>query len=350
MTRETTPLVTNDNAWGKYFASLILVATLAAGRAPFTFGAPSPEVFLTLTRTELPADKLPTTTSVITAQEIRRSKAQSVADAIESATGITIRRNGTLGTTQLPSLRGFSAKQVLVVVDDKPLPADLTGTVDLGQIPIDQVERIEIVRGAGSVVYGANAEGGVIHIITRRPIKDRVSAEATSEFRSFGTQIYRAQLGLKRGPGESYLSVSRNLSDGFQENSAWRNTSLAGYWGYDFGPWGAVSFRGSGSKGHVGLASGTPVRDIGQFDGQVERQANRLTDNQADILRSYRLEHKLPLGTNASLTSRWGNGVTDREAFQFGSTTQIRHLGLPDYARLEILIQCRPSISGADLR
>lgn len=317
----------NDNAWGKSFASLLLAVTLTAGHAPFTFGAPSPEVFLTLTRTELSTRRLPTTTSVVTAQDIQRSRAQNVADAIETTTGITIRRNGSLGALHLASLRGFSAKQVLVVVDDKPLPVDLTGTVDLSQLPVDNIERIEIVRGPGSVVYGANAEGGVIHIITRRPASDRLAAEATSEFRSFGTQIYRAHAGLKRGPAESQVSVSRNLSDGFQENSAFRNTSLGGYWGYDFGPGGALSFRASGSKGRVGLPSGTPVRDIGQFDGNRERRANRLTDNQADINRSYRLEHKLPVGDRATLIARLGNGVTDREAFQFGSTTQLRTEG-----------------------
>lgn len=291
------------------------------------------EVFLSLTRGETPISDAPTNIEVIKSQDFEKIAARTVADVIESEPGLIVKKNGSEGSLASPSIRGYSSKQVLIVVDDVPQIPDLTGNVDLSRIPLDNVDRIEILRGGASAVYGPNAEGGVIHIITKRPIT-AVDVQAASEAGSYGTYHNRVQVGTDQGPVQAQVTGSRDLSDGFQQNSSDRNTDLSGFFAYDAKALGKLSYNIEGSKGTVGLPSGTPA-PISDWNGDLERQANSLTDHSTETDRRNQIQYTNKLGP-LDLTTRLANNVKDLDAFQFGSETLIRTEGRNAYTKVEI--------------
>jgi|YNPNPStandDraft_1061719.scaffolds.fasta_scaffold38257_1 outer membrane cobalamin receptor len=127
------------------------------------------EVLVTATRTERSRSQLPVSASVIPAGEIASSAAVNLDDAIRTETGIGVKRvvGVASGIPSMISIRGVpSANRTLILVDGIPLNASGTGFLGLNEIPLDAVERVEIVRGPFSSLYGANAYGGVINAIT----------------------------------------------------------------------------------------------------------------------------------------------------------------------------------------
>ena len=290
------------------------------------------DAYLTLTRSDLPISDAPTNVEIIKAGEIARTTAKTVADAIEDAPGVVIQRSGALGSTQLPALRGFSAKQVLIVIDDVPQQPDLTGTVDLGRIPLDDVDRIEMLRGGASAVYGPNAEGGVIHIITRQPVT-KVDAKLATDAGSFDSTHNLLSLGTNQGPLRLQATGSHDSSNGFQQNSRYQDSNATALAAYDAGPAGRISYRGRAEHGLVGLPSGTPV-PIGQWNGSVERQANDLKAYQSETQSANRLQYDNRF-RDLSFTARVANNVTSRDVFEFGYDTLIRTEGRSAFAKIE---------------
>lgn len=114
--------------------------------------------------------KLASNVTVITQKQIAASNAQSIPDLLREAQGVTVYDNST-NKTAIIDMRGFgdsASRNVLILINDRKVNSiDVSGP-DLEQIPMGAVERIEIIRGAGSVLYGDNAVGGVINIITKK--------------------------------------------------------------------------------------------------------------------------------------------------------------------------------------
>ena len=125
-------------------------------------------VVVTAERREQPVSESIATTTVITAKEIKAAGAQTVADVLRLGPGATIRQSGTPGALVTTSVRGSNSNQVLVLIDGQRVssPAFFGGT-DLSKFPVGNVARIEIIRGPASSLYGSEAFGGVINIITR---------------------------------------------------------------------------------------------------------------------------------------------------------------------------------------
>lgn len=125
-------------------------------------------VVVTATRTPQTADDSLSSVTVITRQDIDRLQPQSVQELLVGLPGISVANDGGLGKVTSVFLRGTEAGQVLVLLDGIKLGSATTGTAAFEQIPVDQIERIEIVRGPRSSLYGSEAVGGVIQIFTRR--------------------------------------------------------------------------------------------------------------------------------------------------------------------------------------
>jgi len=103
--------------------------------------------------------------TVVSGEEL--ATALSAAEALERVAGVSIADSGTAGSVQSVSIRGSTSAQVLVLVDGVRLNDNRQGAPDLSQIPVDNIERIEIVRGGTSALYGADAVAGVVNIITK---------------------------------------------------------------------------------------------------------------------------------------------------------------------------------------
>ncbi|MBU2567396.1 MAG: TonB-dependent receptor plug domain-containing protein, partial [Elusimicrobia bacterium] len=148
----------------KFLVVLIFVTTLA-----LNVRGEEKDAFITLTRKPQPMAELPANMSVITSKEIEKSGARNVSEAIENLTSINIAEYGTLGSQTSVRIRNSTSEQVLVLMNGQPINGVSFGSPNLTFLPADSIERIEVVRGASSVLYGANAVSGVINIITKKP-------------------------------------------------------------------------------------------------------------------------------------------------------------------------------------
>lgn len=141
---------------------------------------------ITATRTERAIDETPVRTEVVTREEIERTHARTLKQALENVPGLQLRE--VLGKSGYElSLQGLSADQVLVLIDGLPITASTSSTVDLSQYLLDDVERIEVVKGASSAQYGSSAMGGVVNVITRRTPAG-FGGTATVDVGSYGSQ------------------------------------------------------------------------------------------------------------------------------------------------------------------
>ncbi|QDX81752.1 TonB-dependent vitamin B12 receptor [Denitratisoma sp. DHT3] len=157
--------------------SRFLPAALLLG-SPFVLAAESAAVVdagavvVTATRTARPAETELLPVTVIDRAEIERSQAVSVQDLLRFQPGIAIANAGGQGKVTSLFLRGANADHVLVLLDGVKLGSASTGTAALQDLPLEMIERIEIVRGARSSLYGSEALGGVIQIFTRKGGRD----------------------------------------------------------------------------------------------------------------------------------------------------------------------------------
>ena len=126
------------------------------------------EVFLTLTRYDEQMDKMPTNVSVISSEDIEQKRAETLGDILQNETGINIREYGSSGALTSVSIRGASSKQTLVLIDGRRINDAGLGDADFSAIAASNIERVEIIRGAGAAVYGTSGFGGVINVITKK--------------------------------------------------------------------------------------------------------------------------------------------------------------------------------------
>ncbi|MCB1905057.1 MAG: TonB-dependent vitamin B12 receptor [Gammaproteobacteria bacterium] len=125
-------------------------------------------VVVTATRTAVTADDTLASVSVITRDDIERQQAQSVEELLRGLPGVSVTRNGGLGKVATIFLRGSESDQVLVLIDGIKVGSASIGATAFHDLPVHQIERIEIVRGPRSSLYGSEAIGGVIQIFTRK--------------------------------------------------------------------------------------------------------------------------------------------------------------------------------------
>ncbi len=180
------------------------------------------EVVVTATRQEEGLATVPANVTVVTAEEIAQSPAETVPELLRSVAGVLVNDIAGNGRNYTVDLRGFgetASLNTLVLVDGRRInQADLSG-VDWSLIPKDRVERIEIVRGGrGSVLYGDNATGGVINIITKSGSRAAVFSG------NLAAGSYSTYLGnLSAGGAVSDLSIAVNgnyrSADGYRDNS-----------------------------------------------------------------------------------------------------------------------------------
>jgi vitamin B12 transporter len=115
-------------------------------------------------------------TWVLSAADLERLGAATVADALRFVPGVTVKDTGLIGSLQTVALRGTKSEQTLVLVDGRPINDPESGAVDFSSIPLNGISRIEVVAGGASTLYGSSAVGGVINIITARPVASDSSA------------------------------------------------------------------------------------------------------------------------------------------------------------------------------
>ncbi len=148
------------------------------------------EIVVTATKTEKQVGDAPASVTVITEAAMERRDIATVDDALAELPGIFVKRSkGLMDSTATVRSRGFNGDEyTLVLVDGQPQNDAYTGGVEWGALPTDNIERIEVIRGAASALYGGNAMGGVIHIITKTP--EKLELKATAGYGTHNTRRY----------------------------------------------------------------------------------------------------------------------------------------------------------------
>ncbi len=153
---------------------------------------------------------------VITSQEIQNRGYNTIAEALKSHAGISMTNNGGLGKATSIFVRGFDSKRVLVLVDGVRYndPTSLSGA-QFEHIMMDNIDHIEIVKGAQSGIWGADASAGVINIITKKATKEGLAATFFAEYGSYNTLKYGLNTSYKQDRFDTSLDVARLTSDNF---------------------------------------------------------------------------------------------------------------------------------------
>ena len=176
------------------------------------------EVVVTATRHETPVGEVPASLTVITREQIEASSGMRVDDILRKYAGIDVRRpSGFLSHSATVSMRGMGSMpgRTLVLLDGIPLNKADTGTVNWDLLRAEDIERIEIVRGPASALYGSNAMGGVINIITQKPEDRPISAKLKGGYGSWDTWSGGAVVSGTLGRFGYHLSYDHLDSDGY---------------------------------------------------------------------------------------------------------------------------------------
>jgi iron complex outermembrane receptor protein len=261
--------------------------------------------------TPVDARTLPAKVTVITAEEIRKSGAKTVQEAIQWATGIVMYDQVGNSFQQSIDLRGFNGQPVpatSVVVDGQRINEPDFNTVSFDLIPYETIERIEIIPGA-SAIYGKNALGGVINIITKRgTAKHQVTGETL--FGSFQRQRYALNASGLIGKFDYYTSFSRETEDGFRDQSDARMWRFFGKMGYRPTDQTDITFSYTYGDSRLAQAGTLPV-SIAALDRRRNFTPGDFFDSESHVVR-LTARQQLPLGFSINLNGFYRNLAQDQ--------------------------------------
>ncbi|MEY4705940.1 MAG: hypothetical protein RL042_2145, partial [Nitrospirota bacterium] len=166
------------------------------------------EVVVSATKTPIPVSHLTSAVEVITGEELERKKIKMVIDALRLAQGVFASSSGGPGTEASVRMRGAQSKHTMVLIDGAIVNSPTTGAFDFSSLTTENIERIEILRGAQSMLYGSDAMGGVINIITKRGT-GKATASTFLEYGSFASIREGGQVSGATGVFDYSASLSR---------------------------------------------------------------------------------------------------------------------------------------------
>lgn len=179
------------------------------------------EVVVTATKTEEKRRDIANAVVIKDALDIAEAPAESLGALLANEPGIDWRTYGNYGgATEGIQIRGMDAKGTLVVVDGVVVNSPSLGWADVGQIPLNSIERIEVVKGPGSLLYGSGAMGGTVSIISKKPGRDGYKARVEAGYGSENAYHLAAESGgFVAGDFGYYLTANHKETDGFRDNS-----------------------------------------------------------------------------------------------------------------------------------
>lgn len=202
------------------------------------------EIVVTATRLETPAREIASSVTVLTREKLEQSKKATVIEALQEVLGVSIIQNGPPGAAASVFIRGANSEHTLILMDGVELndPISPSRSFDLAHLTLDNVERIEILRGPQSTLYGSDALGGVVNIITKKG-QGKPKFSLSSVAGSYGTIISSAGINgsterMQYSFGTSYFrsdgfSAASTNYEGNEEKDGYRNLTI----------WGRLGFR-----------------------------------------------------------------------------------------------------------
>lgn len=258
-----------------------------------------PRVIITADRVPVPIAQVTSTVTVLDAAALRAAGVTHVIDALRRVPGVAIARSGSFGAQTSAFTRGGESDYTKVLIDGVPMN-DPGGSVDLAALTLDDVERIEVLRGPASVVHGSDAVSGVVQIVTRRALGR--SAHLSAGGGSYGNAVFDGGASMTAGRLGASATVARHTTDGILAfNNRYENTVAGARLTFAGGVPASLAFR------HVDNSFAYPTDGAGKV---VDRNAAR-----EDRRSSLALEAERALGTRvvARLSGGWldAAGKTD---------------------------------------
>ncbi|MGZ5208204.1 MAG: TonB-dependent receptor domain-containing protein [Sulfuricurvum sp.] len=224
--------------------SLVACATLVASLAADTLTIDP--IVVSATKTEQSLKETTANIDVITSEELEEKHITSVIDALRTFTSISIAQSGGLGQQTSFYQRGFKTENTVVMIDGIRYndPTTIGGIAQLEHLMVNNIERIEIINGAQSGIWGANAAAGIINIITKKATQ-KLSLGGNLEYGSYATTKIAADISQKMGALSYYVGVNQLKSNGFSaqtpkgqnpedyEADGYKNQTVNAKLGYD---------------------------------------------------------------------------------------------------------------------
>lgn len=171
------------------------------------------EVVISATRTNRSVEDLPMPVVVIGQDKIQETGAMRLSEVLREQTGLQVVDNHGAGL----QMQGLSSEYILILLDGEPLIGRTAGTLDLDRISVANIDRIEILRGPSSSIYGSEAMAGVVNIITKNN-KSGVTASVQSRYRTHQTLDLGGEVGVRKKGWDIYAYYNRYKTDGFDLN------------------------------------------------------------------------------------------------------------------------------------
>ncbi|MFC1559770.1 TonB-dependent receptor plug domain-containing protein [Candidatus Margulisiibacteriota bacterium] len=267
------------------FISVIFIFLLSSSvlsiESPVFYGE---EVVISASRFPQFLNESPSSVTIISSEEIRALGAKNLSDAIKYTYGVYAKAVGYLGAATTPTIRGARASQTLVYVNGVKIGDPLLGVVDAGDVPAHDIEKIEIIRGPASSLYGADAMGGVINIITKRPT-EKMELSIGSKLMERGAGDLTLSNSGKSGALGYRISFSEDRSPGYRENSAYKADSMSTSFNWDIAQGAEAELYTdlySADKGVPG-AKATPTPNKKQVDNNAQHSFIIKNDINDDI-------------------------------------------------------------------
>ena len=176
---------------------------------PMVLESTADPVIVTATRNPQPLSQIGLPVSIITRKQIEREGEIQALDALRAIPGMTVVRSGTRGRTTSLFLRGANANQTLFMVDGVQYTSPTTGFFDITNLMLEDIERIEVIKGPQSDLYGSEAMGGVINIITRTGSKGRPKVSGQFQYGSEYTFYEAGSVSGGVGPVDYFGTITR---------------------------------------------------------------------------------------------------------------------------------------------
>src|SRR5713226_5397753 len=306
---------------------LVLLLPLAL---PVSVDAQEPKqvepVVVTATKVETPVEQLGAAVSVISGEDFKTYHYETVGDALRQIPGLDVQRSGSLGKVTTLSIRGANSNQVQILVDGVRVKSPTTGQVDLSDLSPDLIERIEIIRGPQSTLYGADAMGGVVNIITKKgtgPLSGSVQQEAGN----YDTLHSRAALGGTYKLFDYAFSASHLESNGQFKNDGSDINALNARLGASL-PWkSSLAFIVRYNKTDTGL----PVKNVFPPPQPIDPiiDPNQKQQSETLVMSLEGTTHPVPWWESRARISRYQNNLGFQDApdpgfpFETLTTAQI---------------------------
>lgn len=205
---------------------------------------------------------------VVSSKDIQEMGATDVAQALTDITSVNISDYGGQGGVKNIRMRGATAAQVQVLINGIPLNSPRDGEVDLSSIPLDNIDRIEVVHGPVSSLYGSGSMGGTVNIITKKPPLDKQRTELYSSFGTFRTYDERFSHGARISNFGYLFSGGYKSSGGFRDNTMFDSKDLNSSFDYKINDANCLAVNAQYYKGRTGAPGSTVFFD--KDDKQVK--------------------------------------------------------------------------------